>query len=111
MDKTIEKKIIFGKQKIFTKKHSSYDTIRMLPSQRSVVMSSMHNNSTELIELSKTVGHVIISFTTIYCSLNWSLYRSIRKQIEKKRIRVINHIMINQKKRKKTMKRNKPNEV
>lgn len=84
MDKKLSnrKKLICGKQKVFAKKH-------VLPSygvkkeQRSVVVSSMHNNSTELIELSKTVGHVIISFTAIYCSLNWSLYRSIRKQIEK----------------------------
>jgi hypothetical protein len=51
--------------------------------QRSIVMCSMHNNSTELIELSKSVGHAIVSFTAIYCSLNWSLYRTIRKQIEK----------------------------
>lgn len=93
MDKKLSnrKNLFCEKQKVFTKKQY-YDAIRLSPSppsygvkkeQRSVVMSSMHNNSTELIELSKTVGHVIISFTAIYCSLNWSLYRSIRKQIEK----------------------------
>jgi hypothetical protein len=53
--------------------------------QRSGVMSSMHNNST----LSKTVGHVIISFTAIYFSLNLSLYRSIRKKKKKIIIRMI----------------------
>ena len=75
------KKLICGKQKVFTK--HSLQSYSVKKEQRSVMMSSMHNNSTELIELSKTVGHVIISFTAIYCSLNWSLYRSIRKQIEK----------------------------
>ena len=83
MDKKLSnrKKLFCGKQKVFTK--HSLQSYSVKKEQRSVVMSSMHNNSTELIELSKTVGHVIISFTAIYCSLNWSLYRSIRKQIEK----------------------------
>jgi hypothetical protein len=83
MDKKLSnrKNLICGKQKVFTK--HSLQSYGVKKEQRSVAMSSMHNNSTELIELSKTVGHVIISFTAIYCSLNWSLYRSIRKQIEK----------------------------
>tara|TARA_X000000368_G_C22890738_1_gene649518 strand:+ start:27 stop:368 length:342 start_codon:yes stop_codon:yes gene_type:complete len=42
------------------------------------------NNTDTWIELSQTIGNMIILYTAIYCSLNWSFYRSIRKQIEKK---------------------------
>lgn len=42
------------------------------------------SNNTEMwIELSQTIGNMIILYTAIYCSLNWSFYRGIRKQIEK----------------------------
>lgn len=41
------------------------------------------NNTDTWIELSQTIGNMIILYTAIYCSLNWSFYRSIRKQIEK----------------------------
>ena len=77
-----------GKGKAFIQKNDKIShhslSLSNVKKYRCKFMCSAHN-SNEMVEMSKVIGNAIIAFTAIYCSLNWSFYRNIRKQIEKER--------------------------